>query len=215
MRLLAVLLASACAVVAQIPARDARNVDLSNTDTHFVPKTYKTLAEWQARREFLRKQILYAAGLAPMLPKNDLRPQIFGRIEKADYSIEKVLLETLPGYYLGGNLYRPRRAAPPDGFPAVLSPHGHWDYGRLEHSTIASVPARGISLARQGYVVFAYDMVGYDDTLQTPHDFGDKPVEQLWGFGPLGLQLWNSIRGVDFLESLPGVNRRKIGVTGA
>ncbi|HEY1341659.1 MAG TPA: hypothetical protein VGF59_29310, partial [Bryobacteraceae bacterium] len=61
----------------------------------------------------------------------------------------------------------------------------------------------------------AYDMVGYDDTIQTPHDFGDKPVEQLWGFGPLGLQLWNSIRAIDFLESLPGVDRNRIGATGA
>jgi dienelactone hydrolase len=151
----------------------------------------------------------------PLFPKNELHPQIFGRIENRDYSIEKVLLETLPGYYLGGNLYRPLRPAPPEGFPAVISPHGHWNYGRLEHTTIASVPARGISLARQGYVVFAYDMVGYNDTVQTPHDFGDKPVEQLWGFGPLGLQLWNSIRAIDFLASLAGVNPHQIGATGA
>ena len=107
------------------------------------------------------------------------------------------------------------KPAPPGGFPAVASPHGHWNYGRLEHTDIASVPARCINLARQGYVVFAYDMVGYDDTIQTPHDFGDKPAEELWDFGPLQLQLWNSIRVVDFLESLPGVNRGRIGVTGA
>jgi dienelactone hydrolase len=200
---------------AQIPAQDARNVNLPNTDTHFTARTYKTLAEWQARREFLRKQILSAAGLMPLFPKNDLHPQIFGRIENRDYSIEKVLLETLPGYYLGGNLYRPLKPAPAAGFPAVLSPHGHWNYGRLEHTDIASVPARAISLARQGYVVFAYDMVGYDDTIQTPHDFGDKPVEQLWAFGPLGLQVWNSIRSIDFLQALAGVNPKMIGVTGA
>jgi dienelactone hydrolase len=200
---------------AQIPAQDARNIDSPNTDTHFKARTFQTLAEWEAHKAHLRGQILSAAGLMPLLPKNDLHPQVFGKIENRDYSIEKVLLETLPGYYLGGNLYRPLRAAPPEGFPAILSPHGHWDYGRLEHTTTASVPARCINLARQGYVVFAYDMVGYNDTLQTPHDFGDKPIEQLWGFGPLGLQLWNAIRAIDFVEALPGVNRRRIGVTGA
>src|ERR1035441_2095707 len=57
-------------------------------------------------------------------------------------------------------------------------------------------------------------MVGYNDTIQTPHDFGN-PVEQLWDFGPLSLQLWNSIRAVDFLESLPGVDAAHIGATGA
>lgn len=215
MRLLVAVFAACFAAQAQIPAQDARNIDLPNTDTHFAAKTYATLAEWQARREFLRKQILSAAGLMPLFPKSDLHPQVFGRIEHPDYSIEKVLLETLPGYYLGGNLYRPRKPAPAEGFPGVLSPHGHWAYGRLEHTAIASIPARAITLARQGYVVFAYDMVGYNDTIQTPHDFGDTPVERLWGFGPLGLQLWNSIRSVDFLQSLPGVNPNRIGVTGA
>ncbi|HEV2444398.1 MAG TPA: hypothetical protein VGS58_00690 [Candidatus Sulfopaludibacter sp.] len=215
MRLIPAIVLACLAAQAQIPAQDARNTDIPNTDTHFAPKTYKTLAEWEARKAALRQQILSAAGLYPMWPKNPLKPQIFGRIENRDYSIEKVLLETLPGYYLGGNLYRPLKAAPPQGFPAVISPHGHWAYGRLEHTNIASIPARAINLARQGYVVFAYDMVGYDDTIQTPHDFGDKPVEQLWAFGPLGLQLWNSIRAVDFVESLPGVNPRQIGATGA
>jgi dienelactone hydrolase len=207
---------SACVLAqAQIPTQDARNLAPPNTNTHFAPKVYKTLSEWEAKKAALRKQILSAAGLLPMLPKNDLRPQIFGRIENKDYSIEKVLLETLPGYYVGGNLYRPLRPAPVDGFPAVVSPHGHWNYGRLEHTPITSVPARAINLARQGYVVFAYDMVGYNDTVQTPHDFGDKPAEQIWAFGPFGLQLWNAIRAVDFLESLPGVNKKMIGATGA
>jgi dienelactone hydrolase len=126
-----------------------------------------------------------------------------------------VLLETLPGFYLGGNLYRPLKPAPPGGFPAVVSPHGHWNYGRLEATSIASVPARCISLARQGYVVFSYDMLGYNDTIQTPHDFGDTPRQQLWDLSALGLQLWNSIRAVDFLESLADVNPGRIGATGA
>lgn len=136
------------AVYAQIPATDARNTEIPNTDTHFTARAYKTLAEWQVRRAQLRKQILSAAGLLPMPPKNDLHPQIFGRIENRTYSIEKVLLETMPGYYVGGNLYRPMKAAPAGGFPGIVSPHGHWNYGRLEHSVNASVPVRCINLAQ-------------------------------------------------------------------
>ncbi len=214
MRLLA-FFAACLTAQAQIPMTDSRNTQIPNTDTHFAPKTYKTLAEWQARREQLRRQILSAAGLFPMFPKTDLHAQVFGHVDQHEYTVEKVLLETLPGYYLGGNLYRPLRAKPVGGFPAIVSPHGHWAYGRLENTDIASVPARAITLARQGYVVFTYDMVGYNDTIQTPHDFGDRPVEQLWAFGPLGLQLWNGIRAVDFLEALPDVNAKKIGATGA
>src|SRR5512135_3730316 len=111
MRSLAALLAVCALAQAQIPAQDARNIDPPNTNTHFTARQYKTLSEWEAKKALLRKQILSAAGLLPMFPKNDLRPQIFGRIENRDYTIEKVLLETLPGYYLGGNLYRPLRPA--------------------------------------------------------------------------------------------------------
>jgi hypothetical protein len=215
MRLVLAILSACLLAQAQIPAQDVRNTYVPNTDTHLRVKTYQTLDEWNARREVLRKQILSASGLLPLPPKNDLRPQIFGRIENRDCTIEKVLLETLPGYYLGGNLYRPLKPAPAGGYPAVLSPHGHWTYGRLEHTNLASVPGRAINLARQGYVVFAFDQVGYNDTMQAPHEFGEKPEERIWSFGPLGLQLWNGIRALDFIASLPGVDPKRIGATGA
>jgi dienelactone hydrolase len=199
-------------LMTSLGAQDARNTYTPNTDTHFRMPEYRTLGEWQARAAKLRKQILSAAGLMPLPKKSPLNPHIFGRIENGDYSIEKVYLETLPGYYLGGNLYRPLGRT--GKFPGVVSPHGHWNYGRLEHSPLGSIPARCINLARQGYVVFAYDMVGYNDTVQTPHAFGG-PREQLWSFGPLGLQLWDSIRAVDFLESLPEVDPQRLAATGA
>lgn len=212
MNRLSIVLLFSAGVFAQVPDTDLRNTHIPNTDTHFTMPVYRTLGEWEAHAAHLRKQILSAAGLDPMPEKTPLHPQIFGRIENKDYSIEKVLLETMPGYYLGGNLYRPLGRS--GKLPAVATPHGHWAYGRLENQPLASVPARSINLARQGYVVFSYDMVGYNDTIQTPHTFGG-PREQLWGFGPLGLQLWNSIRVVDFLTSLPEVDGKRIGVTGA
>jgi dienelactone hydrolase len=207
MRTLSLLL-----LVLPLAAQDARNTDLPGTDTTFKMPEYRTLAEWQARRAQLQKQILSSAGLLPMPAKTPLHPQIFGRIAKSDYSVEKVLIETMPGYWLGGNLYRP--VGKSGKLPAIASPHGHWIYGRLEDSNLGSIPARCINLARLGFVVLAYDMVGYNDTVQTPHDFG-SPRHQLWGFGPLGLQLWNSIRVLDFLESLPEVDPKRIGATGA
>ena len=64
-----------------------------------------------------------------------------------------------------------------------------------------------------GFVVFSYDMIGYNDSRQLTHAFGG-PREQLWGLSLAGLQLWNSIRSLDFLESLPYVKRDAIGITG-
>src|ERR1035441_10858099 len=67
------------ALHAQIPAQDVRNTGIPNTDTHFTARTYSTLSEWQAWRAHLRQQILSAAGLLPMPPKNPLHPQILDR----------------------------------------------------------------------------------------------------------------------------------------
>ena len=183
-----------------------------NTDTHFALPTFTNIEAWEKRKQQLRRQILFAAGLDPMPPKTPLNPQIFGRIETRDCSIEKVLIETMPGYYLGGNLYRPLHST--GKHPAVLNPHGHWTYGRLENQPLYSGPSLGANLARQGYVVFAWDMVGYNDTIQTPHAFG-SPTEQLWSFGPLQLQSWNSLRALDFVAGLDDVDTTKIAMTGA
>jgi dienelactone hydrolase len=204
-------IASIC-IIGGAALADSRNTGIVNTNTHFAAPRHADLAAWQARRLALQRQILVSAGLDPLPERTPLTPQIFGRLERNGYSIEKVLLQTLPGYWLGGNLYRPLGKS--GKFPAVAAPHGHWTYGRLEHQPLGSTPTRCINMAKQGYVVFAYDMVGYNDTVQTPHAFGGKR-EQLWSFGPLGLQLWNSIRVVDFLEALPEVDRARIGATGA
>lgn len=193
-------------------AQDSRNTAVITSDTHFAAPSFESKAQWEIRAAHLRKQIQFAAGLLPMPEKHPLNAQVFGRVERKGYSVEKVLLETMPGFYLGGNLYRPLGRTGP--FPGVVSPHGHWAYGRLENSATGSVPGRCINLARQGYVVFSYDMIGYNDTMQMPHVATGKR-EQLWGFGLLGMQLWDSIRSVDFLESLPDVDKARIGATGA
>jgi len=198
--------------LAQVPAVDSRVNDVRHTNYHYQMTEYPTLAAWEERKAHLSRQVLSAAGLLPMPERTPLHPQIFGRIEYPEYSVEKVLLETWPGFYLGGNLYRPKGRA--GKLPAIVNPHGHWSYGRLEQSPNYSGQALAGTLARQGYVVFAYDMLGYNDTVQTPHTW-NGPREQLWSFTPLGLQLWNSIRVVDFLLSLTEVDPERIGATGA
>lgn len=199
------------------PLGDVRTTDtVKSRDTKQSFQAPRTLPEWERRKSELRRRIMVSAGLCPMPEKTDLHPQIFDRIEHKTFTIEKVMLETYPGYYLTGNLYRPRKGRDDRKCPAFLCPHGHWNDGRLEDSAIASVPRRAATLAMQGYVCFTWDMVGYADNYRVigAHRFQGDELG-LWGLTPGGLQMWNAIRALDFVAALDDVDPERIGCTGA
>ena len=193
-------------------ARDARLDAAKNVDTPWALRRYRTLEEWEKRAAAIRRHILVCAGLWPLPDKTPLKAQIFGRIEREGYAVEKVFFESLPGFFVCGNLYRPLREGP---FPALACPHGHWGRGRLENTELGSIAGRCINFARQGMVAFAYDMVGYNDSDQLVHREVGGRREALWGIGALSLQLWNSIRVIDFLAALADVDAERMGCTGA
>lgn len=197
-----------------LPEMDQRATRIRHLHLPYTFQPFLTEEAWLKRAGDLRRQIQVSAGLWPPVEKSPLKAQIFGKVSKGDYSIEKVFFESYPGFYVTGNLYRPLGKKGP--FPGILTPHGHWAYGRLENQSLASMPGLGINLARQGHVVFAYDMLAYNDSRQVRDH--RRPLDRsfsLWGIGWLGIQLWNSIRSVDFLQSLPEVDPDRIGCTGA
>jgi dienelactone hydrolase len=192
---------------------------------------------WEARRKAVRELVLVATGLWPMPEKTPLNPVIHGKIDRDEYTIEKVFFASYPGHYVSGNLYRPKGQT--GRVPGVLCPHGHWPNGRF-YDALASygekhiqdqikkgaektaegarypLQARCAQLARMGCVVFHYDMVGYADSQAIKHRDGfTEPEAQLRLQSFIGLQTWNSIRSLDFLTSLPDVDPARIGVTGA
>ncbi|MDI6829370.1 MAG: acetylxylan esterase, partial [Armatimonadota bacterium] len=195
--------------------KDRRCEEIRHLDMTYSFAAPATKKAWAERAKYLREQILTGTGLLPMPERTPLNAHIFGRIERGDYSIEKVYFESFPGFYVTGNLFRPLGKKGP--FPAVLNTHGHWGDGRLVHREETSIPGRCINFAKQGYIAFAYDMIGFLDSNQTEHRGGKLDGERahLWGISIGGLQLWNSIRAVDFLLSLPDVAKTRIACTGA
>ena len=166
-----------------------------------------TPREWRDRARAVREQLLVTLGLWPMPPKTDLRPRVVGTLGRDGYAIDKVVLETFPGFYLSGNLYRP--TAPGGRRPLVLCPHGHWPEGRVN----LDVQSRCVRLAQMGCVVYLYDMVGYADSKPFGHAFMDDRLRR-WGLSLPGLQTWNSIRALDWLLSRPDVDPARVAMTG-
>jgi len=161
-------------------------------------KTFHTREDWEARAQRNREGILRGANLWPLPAKCPLNPVIRGKEERNGYTVENVAIESLPGFYATGNLYRPARPKKPTA--GILCPHGHSKEGRLA----AYTQTRCAVLARMGAVVFAWDMVGWNECDQVKHT--DPNV--------LTLQHWGSMRALDFLLSVDGVDPERIGCTG-
>jgi len=194
-----------------------------------------TRERWEQEAERIRRQILVSNGLWPLPEKTPLEPVVHGLSDRGDYTVEKVFFRSRPGVYVTGSLYRPKASAPGRKRPGILCPHGHWQDGRFYDAgdkgaadqlktgaeTFLSgahspLQARMIQLARMGCTVLFYDMVGTADNSALPHREAFNDVEaELWLQNKMGLQTWNSIRALDFLESLPDVDSKRIGVTGA
>mgnify|MGYP006102717239 CR=1 FL=1 len=194
------------------------------------PNTRKA---WVAESKRVRRQLKVATGLWPAWSRGPVQAVIHGRVDRGDYTIEKVYFSSIPGHYVTGNLYRPKRAN--GRRPGILCPHGHWPNGRFhdagaeeavkqlkagaekfEAGARFPLQARMVHLARMGCVVFHYDMVGYADSTAMPHRTGFGDVAAVLRLQNLmGLQTHNSIRAIDFLESLPDVDKKRIAVTGA
>lgn len=217
----------------QLPqdARLGKQRSLRDKYHPWTPPATKELWEFEASE--IRKRVLVSTGLWPMPPRPEIKAVIHGKIDRGDYTVEKVYFTSVPGHYVSGNLYRPKNLKGKTA--AVLSPHGHWQDARFydagegkAKALIAGggetflaaarhhVQARMVGLARMGCVVFHYDMVGYSDSKQLGHSAGLTGLDSLLRLqNSMGLQTYNSLCALDFLTSLPDVDRSRVGVTGA
>jgi hypothetical protein len=184
---------------------------------------YSNKEEWEKRKLILREDILKGIHLFPLPKRTPLNAVISTKRVHGDYTVENVYFESIPGFYVCGNLYRPLDNS--RKHPAILCPHGHF-YGDSLGNSGRFRPdqqKRCASFARMGAVVFSYSMFSWGGEAIKQLDTSaviekpDKAVIRKNHSIPLSItmQTWNSIRVIDFLETLPEVDVTKIAVTGA
>src|SRR5580704_6459316 len=110
----------------------------------------RSVADANRRTQLVRDKLSEILGGLPNY-NGPLNSRITGRIQTELYTIEKVIFESLPGFYVTANLYRPNQAGL---YPAVLLPAGHTQEGKPEPQLVAA------NLAMKGFVALTYDPVG-------------------------------------------------------
>lgn len=171
--------------------------------------SYPTLQLWEIRKAELRKCFLEQLKLNPFPKKTPLNPIVTPARKYDGYTVTNVAIETIPGVYLCGSVYKPSKGKGP--FPIVLCPYGHFSkpdtnlYGRYR----PDMQFRCATLAKMGAVAFSYDMFAWGESrLQFAVELHRTGLAQT-------MQTLNSMRAIDYLTSLPFVDSKRIAITGA
>jgi cephalosporin-C deacetylase-like acetyl esterase len=166
---------------------------------------------WEKVRDQRRREMRNMLGLDPWPARTPLHVQIRGRIEKADYSIEKIAFESLPKFYVTANLYLPRRRS--GRLPTILYVCGH---SLSPYGAKAMYQRHGITFARNGYACLILDPIQIAETFALHHGVLNQEMYDWYakGYTPAGVEVWNAIRAADYLATRPEVDRERLGITG-
>src|SRR3989442_5382206 len=171
----------------------------------------RTLDDWKKQRPELRRQLLEMLGLDPLPARTPLKVQITGRLERDAYRIEKIIFQSLPGLYVTGNFYVPN--GPAKSLPTILYLCGHSPHplgAKVEYQDRANW------FASHGYPCLVLDTLEFGELAGIHHGTHDL---NMWhwlslGYTPAGVEVWNAIRALDYLQTRPEVDPKRIGLTG-
>jgi hypothetical protein len=169
----------------------------------YLASKYNDKASWEARKAELRPCMLQALQLSPMPAKPKSKPIITNKRVMDGYTVENIAIETLPGVYVSGSLYKPAKIK--GKIPVVLCPDGHFGDGRYR----ADGQYRYAMLARMGAMAISYDLFAWGESLLQFK--GEDHRRSL----AMTVQALNSMRILDYLLSLKETDPNRVAITGA
>lgn len=176
----------------------------------------ETLDDWTSRRLEYRRQLREMLGLDPLPERTPLDPVVTGTVESDDVVVERLYFQSLPGLYVTANFYRP--AEQHGQLPAILYVCGHGGEKRdgISLGNKTHYQHHGAWFARHGYVCLTIDTIQLGEIEGIHH--GTYREKMWWwnnrGYTPAGVEAWNCMRSLDYLQSRAEVDDQRIGVTG-
>jgi cephalosporin-C deacetylase-like acetyl esterase len=224
LRVATLLLLGASVCFPQSPPADPFLAWLDRSAQQQLDQRERTIAAIHTPADADRRKAIVRAKLTELiggLPTYDgpLNARITGHLRSETHTIEKVIFESLPGFYVTANLYKPNA---PGRYPAVLVPAGHTQEGKPETQIVAA------NLAAKGFIALAYDPIGQGEREQTylpqlgralSGGGGNEHIELgarniLIGESVARYFIFDAKRAIDYLVSRPDVDPDRIGVTG-
>jgi Prolyl oligopeptidase family len=178
-------------------------------------KDIRTKEDWERQRPEMRRQFLDMIGLWPLPPRTDLKATITGTIDAGSFTVEKLHFQSKPGLYVTGNLYVPRNAK---ALSAVLYVCGHGNIVKdgVSYGSKVFYQHHPTWFAQNGYVCLILDTLELGEIPGEHH--GTSRIGEWWwqsmGFTPAGVECWNAMRALDYLETRPEVDPKRMAVTG-
>ncbi len=176
----------------------------------------QSLEKWEARQARLRLELQEMLGLAPWPARTDLKPVITGQLDQEDYTVEKLHFQSSPGLYVTANLYLPKGLKQPAPTILYVCGHSHQIDGDISYGNKTGYHHHGVWFARNGYVCLMVDTLQLGE-IQGIHHGTYRYGRWDWaarGYTPAGVEAWNSIRAIDYLETREEVDASRIGITG-
>ena len=200
---------------------EAVSLDTARMNAYLVAEAEKLERQaWQridsrqkleAEREDLRREFLFMIGLDPLPARTPLEPILVRTVEREEYTVEVLYYQSMPHFYVTANLYKPRKGKKP--FPAVVWGPGHSAdlYGAKALRQNYAIP-----WARNGYICLVVDPI------QVAEVFGVHRGMHSWdmrhwyarGYTPIGIEVWNAIRAVDYLLGRDDVDGERLTING-
>ena len=178
------------------------------------PGAIKSPQDWMQERPRLRREYFDMLGLWPLPEKGPLRGTVTRTLDRGDYVVEMLHYQSRPGLYVTGNFIARPKAPPGERLPADSYVCGH--SARAANGNKTAYQSHGIWFARHGYVCLVVDSLQLGEIAGIHH--GTYREGRWWwqsrGYTPPGVECWNGIRGIDYLQGRPDVDPERIGVTG-
>ncbi len=153
--------------------------------------------------------------------KTKLNPQIVGTINQKGYRIEKIIYESVPNRHVTVNFYVPDGIGP---FPVIVYLCGHWQEAKVTQEIVEEA----LLLVKNGFAAFVIDPIGQGERDQLVDEKGNPLTRgattehtllnagaNLVGTSILAQEIWDNIRGIDYLETRQDIDKQKIGCIGS